>query len=153
MAADKTLHGADNLGALLVRAFRWFEEGLAQDPETAHLPRLSGTQFMTLASLDGDGTSIAELARRVGVTRQAMHQQIGEMEKAALVELVDSATDRRVKLVKLTLLGRTLDQKAAAAVGNLEKELARRIGKEAVSGLRANLSVDWGMPGKSTAKV
>ncbi|HBC09003.1 MAG TPA: hypothetical protein DC046_15695, partial [Rhodospirillaceae bacterium] len=100
MAADKTLHGVGNLGALLVRAFRWFEEGLASDPDTSHLPRLSGTQFMTLASLDDDGTSIAELARRVGVTRQAMHQQIGEMEKAALVELVDSATDRRVKLVK-----------------------------------------------------
>ena len=59
MAADKTLHGAGNLGALLVRAFRWFEEGLATDPDTAHLPRLSGTQFMALASLDGDGTSIA----------------------------------------------------------------------------------------------
>lgn len=149
MAADKTLHGTDNLAALLVRAFRWFEEGLAQDPETAHLPRLSGTQFMTLASLDGDGTSIAELARRVGVTRQAMHQQIGEMERAALVSLVDSEQDRRVKLVKLSLLGRTLDQKAAAAIGDLEKELARRIGKDAVAGLRAHLAADWGQPGRS----
>tara|TARA_R110001592_G_scaffold100431_4_gene285078 strand:- start:961 stop:1422 length:462 start_codon:yes stop_codon:yes gene_type:complete len=153
MAADATLHGAGNLGALLVRAFRWFEEGLASDPDTAHLPRLSGTQFMTLASLDGGGTSIAELARRVGVTRQAMHQQIGEMEKAALVELVDSPTDRRVKLVKLSLLGRTLDQKAAQAIAALEKELARRIGKAAVSDLRAILAADWGAPRKSTAKV
>ena len=59
MAADSSLHGAANLGALLVRAFRWFEEGLVSDPDTAHLPRLSGTQFMALASLDGDGTSIA----------------------------------------------------------------------------------------------
>ena len=148
MAADKTLHGVGNLGALLVRAFRWFEEGLASDPDTAHLPRLSGTQFMTLASLDDGGTSIAELARRVGVTRQAMHQQIGEMEKAALVELVGSSTDRRVKLVKLSLLGRTLDQKAAAAIGALERELAKRIGKAAVADLRANLSADWGLPGK-----
>lgn len=153
MAADATLHGAGNLGALLVRAFRWFEDGLASDPDTAHLPRLSGSQFMTLASLDGGGTSIAELARRVGVTRQAMHQQIGEMEKAALVELVDSPTDRRVKLVKLSLLGRTLDQKAAQAITELEKELARRIGKAAVSDLRAILAADWGAPGKPTAKV
>jgi DNA-binding MarR family transcriptional regulator len=152
MAADKTLHDAGNLGALLVRAFRWFEEGLASDPDTAHLPRLSGTQFMTLASLDDGGTSIAELARRVGVTRQAMHQQIGDMEKAALVELVDSPTDRRLKLVKLSLLGRTLDQKAAQAIADLEKELTRRIGKDAVAGLRANLSVDWGAPGRSAAK-
>ncbi|MEQ8804276.1 MAG: MarR family transcriptional regulator [Rhodospirillales bacterium] len=148
MAADTSLQGAGNLGALLVRAFRWFEEGLAGDPDTAHLPRLSGTQFMTLASLDDGGTSIAELARRVGVTRQAMHQQIGEMEKAGLIELVDSATDRRVKLVKLALLGRTLDQKAAQAIGMLESELAKRIGKPAVSDLRATLAADWGAPGK-----
>lgn len=149
MAADTTLHGAGNLGALLVRAFRWFEEGLAGDPDTAHLPRLSGTQFMTLASLDDGGTSIAELARRVGVTRQAMHQQVGEMEKAALVELVDSSTDRRVKLVKLSLLGRTLDRKAAQAVDALERDLAMRIGKDAVAGLRATLSADWGVPGRN----
>jgi len=148
MAADTTLHGAGNLGALLVRAFRWFEEGLAGDPDTAHLPRLSGTQFMTLASLDDDGTSIAELARRVGVTRQAMHQQVGEMEKAAVVELVDSATDRRVKLVKLSLLGRTLDRKAAQAIDALERDLSMRIGKDAVAGLRATLAADWGVPGK-----
>ncbi|MCF3630434.1 MarR family transcriptional regulator [Thalassospiraceae bacterium LMO-SO8] len=149
MAADATLHGAGNLGALLVRAFRWFEEGLAADPDTAHLPRLSGTQFMTLTSLDGGGTSIAELARRVGVTRQAMHQQIGEMEKAALVELVDSPTDRRVKLVKLSLLGRTLDRKAAQAIDALERDLSSRIGKDAVAGLRATLSADWGTPGRN----
>ncbi|MAN79475.1 MAG: MarR family transcriptional regulator [Rhodospirillaceae bacterium] len=148
MAADKTLHGGGNLGALLVRAFRWFEDGLASDPDTAHLPRLTGTQFMTLVSLNDDGTSIAELARRVGVTRQAMHQQIGEMEKASLVELVGSPTDGRVKLVKLSLLGRTLDQKAAAAIDSLERELAKRIGTAAVSDLRATLAADWGTPGK-----
>ena len=148
MSADTTLHGQGNLAALLVRAFRWFEEGLAKNPDTAHLPRLSGTQFMTLASLDQDGTSIAELARRVGVTRQAMHQQIGEMQRAALVDLVDSATDRRIKLVKLTLLGRTLDQKAAAAINDLERELERRIGNEAVAVLKSHLSSDWGGSGK-----
>lgn len=152
MAADKTLHGTGNLGALLVRAFRWFEEGLATDPDTAHLPRLSGTQFMALASLDGDGTSIAELARRVGVTRQAMHQMVGELDKASLVDLVDSPSDRRIKLVKLSLLGRTLDQKAAAALGDLEAELAKRIGKGAVADLRRHLAADWGPPGKSRDK-
>lgn len=149
MSADTTLHGTGNLAALLVRAFRWFEQGLADDPDTAHLPRLSGTQFMTLASLDRAGTSIAELARRVGVTRQAMHQQIGEMQRAALVDLVESDRDKRVKLVKLTLLGRTLDQKAAAAIYGLERELARRIGNEAVAVLKTHLSSDWGGPGKT----
>lgn len=148
MAGKQSLHGADNLGFLLVRAFRWFEEGLARNPDTAHLPRLSGTQFMALASLDDGGTSIAELARRVGVTRQAMHQMIGDMEKSALVETVPSPTDRRVKLVKLSLLGRTLDEKAAAALGNLENKLRTRIGKDALDALHAHLSADWGAPGR-----
>lgn len=148
MAGKQSLHGADNLGFLLVRAFRWFEEGLARNPDTAHLPRLSGTQFMALVSLDGDGTSIAELARRVGVTRQAMHQMIGDMERAALVETVSNPRDRRVKLVKLTLLGRTLDEKAAAALDGLESRLAARIGREALEALRRHLAADWGPPGR-----
>lgn len=148
MAGKQSLHGVDNLGFLLVRAFRWFEEGLARNPDTAHLPRLSGTQFMALVSLDGDGTSIAELARRVGVTRQAMHQMIGDMERAALVETVPNPRDRRVKLVKLTLLGRTLDEKAAAALEGLEGRLAARIGRDALEALRRHLAADWGNPGR-----
>ena len=108
---------------------------------------------MTLASLDDDGTSIAELARRVGVTRQAMHQQVGELGRAALVELVDSPRDRRLKLVKLSLLGRTLDQKAAVAIAALEKDLTRRIGREAVADLRRHLSADWGRPGMPKGKA
>lgn len=146
MAAKKTLHGADNLGFLLVRAFRWFEEGLAKNPDTAHLPRLSGTQFMALVSLDEGGTSIAELARRVGVTRQAMHQMVGELQRANLVETVNSPTDRRVKLVKLSLLGRTLDEKAASALDSLEAKLRTRLGKDALESLRTHLSADWGPP-------
>ncbi len=146
--ADSTLSGRDSLAKLLVQAFRWFEDALAADPDTAHLPRLSGSQFMTLVSLDADGTSISELARRVGVTRQAMHQMVGELEKSALVETTDSPNDGRIKLVCLSLLGRTLDDKAKAALAGLEKRLADRIGQAAVSGLHDALSADWGPPGR-----
>ncbi|MEK9672695.1 MAG: MarR family transcriptional regulator [Rhodospirillaceae bacterium] len=132
------------LAPLLVRAFRWFEAGIAADPETRHLPRLSGSQFMAMVLLDPDGTGISELARRIGVSRQAMHQMVGELESAALIETVPSPRDGRVKLVKLSLLGRTLEQKAGKALGQLENDLEGRIGADEMAALRRALTADWG---------
>lgn len=144
--AGQSLNQGKHLATLLVRAFRWFEQGLAADPATSHLPRLSGSQFMTLVSLDADGTSISELARRVGVTRQAMHQMIGELERSALVETANSPSDGRIKLVRLSLLGRTLDEKAAAALSRLEAGLKDEIGSDQTEALHDALSSDWGPP-------
>lgn len=146
LALDTTSSDSPNMVYLLARAFRWFEEGLRQDADFAHLPQLSNTQLMTLASLDKDGTSISELARRVGVTRQAMHQLVGELSKAALLETVASPTDKRVRLVKLTLLGRTMDEKAVAIIDSLEALLKDRIGVDHASALRTACALDWGSP-------
>lgn len=133
-----------NLAYLLLRGFRWFEQGLRADPEIAHLPQLTPGHILVLATLDDDGTSISELARRVGVTRQAMHQTVGDLIKMALVETSSSPKDKRVKLVKLTLLGRTLDEKATEAMDRLEGALQAKIGAKSISELRKILGTDWG---------
>lgn len=135
-----------NLAYLLIKGFRWFERGMRIDPEFSHLPPLTSAQLLALASLDKDGTSISELARRCVVTRQAMHQLVGDLQRMNLVETVDSPKDKRVKLVKLTLLGRTLDDKAVETIERLEAELRARIGDKGVDGLRQALEGDWGAP-------
>ena len=133
-----------NLAYLLIRGFRWFERGMRLDPEFAHLPPLTSAPLLALASLDKDGTSISELARRCAVTRQAMHQLVGDLQRMNLVETVSSPTDKRIKLVKLTLLGRTLDDKAVETIARLEEVLAERLGNKPVENLRAALEADWG---------
>ncbi len=135
-----------NLAYLLIKGFRWFERGMRLDAEFSHLPPLTAAQLLALASLDKNGTSISELARRSTVTRQAMHQLVGDLQRMNLVETVDSPADKRVKLVKLTLLGRTLDDKAIEVITKLEEELCGRLGAKGVNALRDVLEKDWGAP-------
>ena len=55
--------------------------------------------------VDADGTTVAELARRAGMTKQAMAESVANLEAMGLVERVPHPTDRRARLVLLTTDG------------------------------------------------
>ena len=101
---------------------------------------------MVFAYLDADGTRPSELARRIGVTRQAVHQTVNELVEMGLVELAPDPTNRRAKLVTLTPYGQRNVEAALKAFADIEAELASRIGAERVQELRKTLESDWGPP-------
>lgn len=134
---------------LLLRGYRWFEDGLLSRLEQAGWPELSRAHSLVFAHLDRDGTRTSVLARRIGISRQAVHQTVGELVELGLVELVPDPTSRRAKLVVLTQLGRDTVGRARAAFQELEDVLAERIGRARASELRRALEADWGpSPGR-----
>lgn len=139
-----------NLGALLLHAFRWFDQGLVAALNEAGW-EIRRSHSLVLAHMDPGGTRPAEIARRIGVSRQAIHQTIGELEKMGLVEQVPDPAHQRAKLLVLTPRGRENLEAALRAFAELEKELARQIGARRVSTLRAILEADWGPPRLSKA--
>jgi len=64
---------------------------------------LATNQVMLL--IDAEGTTVAELARRAGMTKQSMAESVVNLEAIGLVERVAHPTDRRAKLVVLTQEG------------------------------------------------
>jgi DNA-binding MarR family transcriptional regulator len=134
------------LAIALLRASDWFNESLVAELHRRGWPNLNRSQALTFASLDLGGTSPAELARRVGISRQSMQTLVGELAAHGLVEVVDHPTDGRAKLVRLTRLGRRLTGDAIAVLDGLDAELARRIGGDDVDRLRTALAADWGPP-------
>ncbi len=135
------------LGQLLLKAFRWFDESLRATLVARGWPEMSAAQSMVFAVLDQDGTSTAELARRIGVSRQAVHQTVKDLEALGLVEQVPEPGDGRVRLVRLTTQGRANVAAALGAFIDLEAELARRIGVGHAAGLRRALEAEWGAGG------
>jgi DNA-binding MarR family transcriptional regulator len=133
-----------NLGQLLLRAFRWFDESLLAALHAAGWPELTRAHSLIFAHLDPRGTRTAELARRAGISRQAVHQTVQELQRLGLVRLAPDPTNRSAKLVVPTDRGRASIRVATATLANLEGELAQRLGRDQVQALRQALEADWG---------
>ncbi|MFJ2738627.1 MarR family winged helix-turn-helix transcriptional regulator [Streptomyces sp. NPDC087440] len=131
---------------LLSDARRWFEEGLLAALAEAGVAPVSPTQVQLFAVLDEDGTTVSELARRMGVTRQTAHQAVHGLIAAGLLEQLPDPASARQRLVRRTEEGERTHRQAEAVLARLERELADRIGTETVTALRAALEADWGSP-------
>jgi DNA-binding MarR family transcriptional regulator len=134
------------LARFLLERFRWFESALLERLAKAGYPELRVSHSALFAALDRDGTRPAELARRLGVTRQSVHQTIHELVDMGLLELIPDVSDKRASLTRLTDRGREHVKVARRIFGALETELEQRIGTGQVAALRRSLMLDWGDP-------
>lgn len=139
-----------NLGQLLLRAFHWFDDGLLARLHSGGWLAVTRAHSMIFAHLDADGTRPSELARRIGVTRQAVHQTVNELIDMGLVQLSPDPTNRKAKLVALTSQGKENVKAALEIFTELEDQLSHRIGPEQVENLRQALESDWGPPTQHT---
>ncbi|WP_116101225.1 MarR family winged helix-turn-helix transcriptional regulator [Amycolatopsis thermalba] len=140
MQAEPTL--AQSLG----EARRWFDEALIAGLARAGAAPVSGTQVALFAVLDPGGTTVSELARRMGVTRQTAHQAVGALTRLGLLEQVPDPSSGRQRLVRRTAEGERTHRTALGILRRAETALALRIGREPVRALRAALHADWGRP-------
>ncbi|RFC70651.1 MarR family winged helix-turn-helix transcriptional regulator [Streptomyces sp. AcE210] len=136
-----------NLPQLLGDARRWFEEGLLAAMEAGGAAPVSPTQAQLFAVLDDEGTTVSELARRMGVTRQTAHQAVHGLIAAGLLEQVPDPTSARQRLIRRTREGERAHRQAGVILERLEGQLAERIGRETVDALRTALEAQWGQPG------
>ena len=128
------------LAYLLGSALRWVEAGIRlQLDELKGIPELTLTQWILMANLDRDGTSISEVAQRLGISRQAAHQAIGELSKLTLLELIPDATDKRAKLSQLPARGRKMDDAVVQGIWAMEEGLKERIRSKNREALRVAL--------------
>jgi len=135
-----------NLARLLLEHFRWFDDALRARLADQGLGGLTSAESMVFPYLDSEGTRPAELARRLGITRQSTQTLVRGLERKGLVELADDQTDGRAKTIRLTRAGKRSVPLALETFVELELELATRIGAEKVAHLRDALEADWGDP-------
>ena len=135
-----------SLSTKLIRAYEWFDDALIDWMHAYGSTELTRSTSMIFSYLDPEGSRPADLARAIGISRQAVHKTLAEMTMMGLVELVADPRDQRAKLVILTPRGHEWVDLARRVLADLEQELESRIGTERMDGLRAALSVEWGDP-------
>ncbi|MGW6529422.1 MarR family winged helix-turn-helix transcriptional regulator [Streptomyces venezuelae] len=135
-----------NLPQLLGDARRWFEDELLAALEADGAAPVSPTQVQLFAALDDQGTTVSELARRMGVTRQTAHQAVHGLVAAGLLEQTPDPASGRQRLIRRTGEGERVHRQAGLILERLEQQLAERIGREQADALRAALEAPWGPP-------
>ncbi len=123
------------LGRLLLAAHRGFAADLVVELEERGWPDLRASQAALVLNVDRRfGTRLTELARRAGVTKQAMMVVVDELEVRGLVRRTPDPEDGRAKVVRLTARGRTFAAECRRAVAAVEARARRALGGPAVRG-------------------
>jgi DNA-binding MarR family transcriptional regulator len=130
----------------LLQGFYWFDSGLQSFLRERGWPTLTHSQSMVMMNVTTGTTRPVEIARNVGVSRQAVHVTLMQMQKLGMIEFRDDPSDRRSKIVVLTEIGEPMRRDAQLAVTIMTQRLSERIGKAQVSALVSACGVDWGDP-------
>ncbi len=128
-----------DFGLLLAQAFNRYIEHLHRELAARGFSDLRPTFGLALRALHERPRPLTDLARELGVTKQAAAKVVGELEARSLIEREPSPADGRSTLLRLSPRGQALVA-AAIRIGNaVERDLARDLGDDAAAHLRAGL--------------
>ena len=140
------MNATDYLIVPLLQAFLWFDDGLQAHLQEKGWGHVTRPQSMVMINVVTGVCRPSDIARNLGISRQAIHSTINQMVEMGMFELTDDPLDGRSKIVSIAAKGQEMRADANAAVQMLTAELARRIGKANVANLAVALGADWGAP-------
>jgi len=93
------------------------------------------------AHIPPEGIRLTDLARRAGVTKQAMAEVVDSLEARRYVERRPDPTDGRAKLIVFSARGRAAVSTAVDAMDDIERQVSERLGERRVDTLRRTLEL------------
>ena len=128
-----------SLGQVLFKAARLLnEQGVAEVREQLGLDALRPAHMGLFPHIDLAGTRLTEIARRVGVTKQAVGQLVDELEAMGMLERVPDPADGRAKLVRFAGGSQQL-MRGLAVLGGIEAQLREELGARRFARLHRDL--------------
>lgn len=128
----------------LLQGFEWFDEGLQRSLSARGWPTLTRPESMIMIHVIQEMVRPSEIARSLGLTRQAVHRTIGQICEKGLFELHPDPNDGRGSIITLTRQGEAMRRDAQYIVGSIHQVLERRLGSKAFRELINLLESDWG---------
>ncbi len=125
---------------LLRRAERSITSHLVARLREAGFTGLTATHGNVFPYIEPQGSRVADMARRAGVTKQTMAEFVAVLEQQGYVERRPDPGDQRAKLVALTPLGIDVVRVAGAAIREAEAQWEATIGSEDMARLRELLA-------------
>jgi DNA-binding MarR family transcriptional regulator len=128
----------------LVSAVYWFDEALQAGLDARGWSSVTRSQSLILANLATGVNRAVNLARNLGVSRQAMSQMLAEMEERGLITVAPDPNDKRARVVSFSAQSAGVRDDAIMILKVLEATLATRIGAQRFNALKDAVAADWG---------
>ncbi|AZI36977.1 hypothetical protein NT2_01_05800 [Caenibius tardaugens NBRC 16725] len=128
----------------LLQGYEWFDEGLQRSLRAREWPALTRPESMIMIHVLLEMTKPSEIARSLGLTRQAVHRTLGNICEKGLFEMKPDPEDGRGSVIELTEQGKAMRQDAQHIVNLMFAELRYRLGEDKIAALAEVLSMDWG---------
>ena len=128
----------------LLSAVYWFDDALQAGLEARGWPKVTRVQSLILANIAAGVNRGAQLARNLGVTRQAMSQTLADMEARGLVVTRQDPDDKRARLVGFSERSAPIRDDAVATLQVIEATLGSRIGTRQLDAFKDVAAADWG---------
>lgn len=128
----------------LFQRFCWLDEGLQARLHDHGWPDVNRPQSMVMTNIVSGVVRPSDIARNLGISRQAIHSTINQMVGLGIVQLDVDPADRRHMVVSLTDLGARMRKDAQRSMDALTAQIATRLGQDRFDALLDALEADWG---------
>lgn len=131
MPQDEFQWRYNNLGRLLNITTEYFDECVIKHLAESGLPHIRLSHLSLMRNLDAaSGTRSIDLAKRAGITKQAMSEMVAYCEKIGLIHRIPDPTDARARIVLFTEAGLKWLESLKLAIKKAENEMIEILGKE-----------------------
>jgi DNA-binding MarR family transcriptional regulator len=129
---------------------QWVTAGLLHLMSLRGHDKLTAAHLMFLNNLDCGATYASEVARRMGISRQAVSRTTRELQSLRILKLGVDPLRKTQKIIHMTAHGERVVLDARACLDEVETVLKLRLGVRDVAKLSAILNCDWGpAPGQA----
>ncbi len=128
------------MAQLLFKCARLFNEQaitLVRERSGLSIIRTAHTQLFP--HIDLEGTRLTELARRLGISKQAVGQLVNELEEIGTLERIPDPDDRRAKRIRFSRVGQQGLLEGLGILREMEAEIAHEIGEKQLRTLHKTL--------------
>ena len=132
---------AGSVAQLLFKAARLLNErAVARLEPVPGAVRLRPAHTSLFPHIDLTGTRLTELARRLGISKQAVAQLVDELEQMGALEKIADPEDGRAKLIRFSKQGGRTLLAGVKHLKTVEAELAAELGPAQMQALHEGLA-------------
>lgn len=132
-----------SLRVLLRKRLEWVEDRLMENADINGYGYISPSMARLYSYIDHQPTPMSDLARKLKISRQAVHQLVGEGIESGFLQLTNASSNKKIKMVQFSEAGQAMAKVALAEIEKAENKLKLSLGEDNVRELRRILELDW----------
>jgi DNA-binding MarR family transcriptional regulator len=128
---------------LIFKKYHWVAGSIINQINQGEQTRLTRAQAVVIAAISQGEHRPSLIATQLGVSRQAVHKTLKELQHQGLVEQQDDPEHKKAVVVTLTDRGVKNHKVAQKKSAEMEQRIIDEFGKEACVFLKQMLKADW----------